>query len=265
MAFKFTIGTTDEYGTMLTKGLINPASATGSGLSKKEKRKAKKTNTCKGNFCKRPDIPTTTTTTDTPREKKQNIIYAKTNIEKEITPAKMIQNVGIGEKYRGHTDSKGFAVGTSPTSLPGQSKKEYLAATKGKGDQAAAARAYDKFYQSPEEKIISKSRTYTKKDKEGDTKRSITQTFAGAKSGKSTGKYTDLIVTKKKKLGKGLKTKSYTTKAVTSPFVSNVKEVSEDRLGRITKREKRKIGFRKNPDKWKIKLDKPKSPSKLYM
>ena len=223
----------------------------------------------------------TTKKTKTSPEKKYKLRQSQVDIEK-TTPGKYVQEVGIG-KDKGGKDSYSMssnkeissmagkeqslgsmssrAVGTTPVSKSGQTKAEYIAAKGGKGNKEMAGRMFDKFHQDAKTVTTAKIKNLkrNKIDKKGNETfdRGVKTTTTINPSG-NRGKVTDLTVSKKKLIGKGIKTKSYSTSDFGGKKQSGVKTISEDKLKNKATRATRKVRGYKNTER-NLRGDKAKT------
>ena len=214
----------------------------------------------------------TTKKTKTSPEKKYKVRQSQDYLE-TTTKGTNVQEVGIG-KDKGGKDSYSMssnkeissmagkeqglgsmssrAVGTTPSSKSGQNKAEYIASKGGKGNKELAGRVFDKYQQDDKTvrtgQIIKRERS--KIDKKGNETfdRGVKTTRTIKPSG-TKGKVTDLKVYKKKLIGKGIKSKSYTSNSNNDKKVTGVKTLSEDRLQNKATKEKRKVKGYKNTER----------------
>jgi len=182
-----------------------------------------------------------TPTTEVSKDSKYKVRQSQVDIEK-TTKGTNIQEVGIGK------DKGSFDTGTTPSSKSGQTKAEYIANKGGKGNSEMAGRFFDKHHQDDKTvttgQIIKRERS--KIDKKGNETfdRGLKTTTTIKPSG-TPGKVTDLKVSKKKLIGKGIKSKSYTSNSNNNKKVTGVKTLSEDRLQNKARKEKLKVkGFK---------------------
>jgi hypothetical protein len=208
--------------------------------------------------------------TKTPKQPKTKRVLEKRVFKDEtFTPGSYVQEVGIGKDRGGKTtgviasstDSKSGKttvtsslrdVGTTPASKPGQSKKDFIKSLDGKGNPKRMAKLYDQYHKDPSTRLNFKQEEYTKRNKKGEGKMRVTTTRAGTKDGTKAARLTDLKVTKKKLVGGGYKTKSYSINEQPNTFAKNpTKQVSKEKLKRKTEKAKRKIGLNKKTTKVK--------------
>jgi len=217
----------------------------GSNYTRKEKRIIRKSNKCVkgvdggGKTCKIPGNDDSSTKVS--KDSKYKVRQSQVDIEK-TTKGTNVQEVGIGK------DKGSFDTGTTPSSKSGQTKAEYISAKGGKGNSEMAGRFFDKHHQDDKTvktgQIIKRERS--KIDKKGNETfdRGVKTTTTIKPSG-TKGKVTDLKVSKKKLIGKGIKSKSYTSNSNNNKKVTGVKTLSEDKLQNKARKEKRKVkGFK---------------------
>ena len=208
-----------------------------------------------------------TPTTKVSKDSKYKVRQSQVDIEK-TTKGTNVQEVGIGKdkggkdsysmsnkemssmagKEQGLNSISSRAAGTTPSSKSGQTKSEYIANKGGKGNSEMAGRFFDKHHQDDKTvktgQIIKRERS--KIDKKGNETfdRGVKTTTTIKPSG-TKGKVTDLKVSKKKLIGKGIKSKSYTSNSNNNKKVTGVKTLSEDRLQNKARKEKLKVkGFK---------------------
>ncbi len=212
-----------------------------------------------------------TPTTEVSNPKKYKLIQSQVDVEK-TTKGTNVQEVGIGKdkggkdsysmsnkeissmagKEQGLNSISSIAAGTTPSSKSGQTKSEYIANKGGKGNSEMAGRMFDKHHKDDKTvktgKITNLKRI--KVDKKGNETfdRGIKKTTTINPSGRR-GKVTDLTVSKKKLIGKGIKTKSYSTSDFGGKKKSGVKTLSEDRLQNKAIKETRKVKGFKNTER----------------
>jgi hypothetical protein len=157
-----------------------------------------------------------TPTTKVSNPKKYKLRQSQVDVEK-TTKGTNVQEVGIGKekgKEQSLSSMSSKDAGTTPSSKSGQTKSEYIANKGGRGDAELAGRMFDKYHKDDKTvktgKITNLKRS--KVDKKGNETfdRGIKKTTTINPSG-SRGKVTDLVVSKKKLIGKGIKSKSYST------------------------------------------------------
>jgi len=217
----------------------------GSNYTRKEKRIIRKSSKCAkgvdggGKTCKIPGNDDSSTKVS--KDSKYKVRQSQVDIEK-TTKGTNVQEVGIGK------DKGSFDTGTTPSSKSGQTKAEYIASKGGKGNSEMAGRFFDKHHKDDKTvttgQIIKRERS--KIDKKGNETfdRGVKTTTTIKPSG-YTGKVTDLKVSKKKLIGKGIKSKSYTSNSNNNKKVTGVKTLSQDRLENKATKEKRKVkGFK---------------------
>ena len=193
--------------------------------------------------------PTTRVSKDSKYKVRQSQDHSETT-----TKGTNVQEVGIGK-------DKGIDTGTTTSSKSGQTKSEYIANKGGKGNSETAGRVFDK-YQQDDKTVKTAKNTNTKRykvDKKGNETfdRGVKKTTTINPSGKR-GKVTDLTVSKKKLIGKGVKTKSYSTSDFGGKKQSGVKTISEDKLQNKATRATNKVRGFKNTDR-NLKGDKAKT------
>ena len=248
------------------KNLMGPSEGEpGSSFTKKEKRRLRSTNECtKGveGTCINPDAPTLDPPSKPPKTKR--VLEKRVFKDETFTPGSYVQEVGIGKDRGGKTtgviasstDSKSGKntvtsslrdVGTTPASKPGQSKKDFIKSLDGKGNPKRMVKLYDQYHKDPSTRINFKQTELTKRNKKGEGKMRVTTTRAGTKDGTKAVRQTDLKVTKKKLVGGGYKTKSYSINEQPNTFAKNpTKQVSKEKLKRKTEKAERQIGLNKN-------------------
>lgn len=186
-----------------------------------------------------------TPTTEVSKDSKYKVRQSQVDIEK-TTKGTNVQEVGIGK------DKGSFDTGTTPSSKSGQTKAEYMSARGGKGNSEMAGRFFDKHHK--DDKTVTtaqiKNTKRSKIDKKGNETfdRGIKTTTTINPSGRR-GKVTDLTVSKKKLIGKGIKTKSYSTSDFGGKKKSGVKTLSEDRLQNKAKKAENKVRGFKNTER----------------
>ena len=193
--------------------------------------------------------PTTRVSKDSKYKVRQSQDYSETT-----TKGTNVQEVGIGKDKGGEgIGSTGSpSTGTTSSSKSGQNKAEYIASKGGKGNKELAGRVFDK-YQQDDKTVRTAKNTNTKRykiDKKGNetfdmgVKKTTTINPSGSR-----GKVTDLTVSKKKLIGKGVKTKSYSTSDFGGKKQSGVKTISEDKLQNKATKATRKIKGFKNTER----------------
>ena len=189
-------------------------------------------------------------TTKVSKDSKYKVRQSQVDIEK-TTKGTNVQEVGIG-KDKGGKDANGFDTGTTPSSKSGQTKAEYMSARGGKGNSEMAGRFFDKHHK--DDKTVTtgqiKNIKRSKIDKKGNETfdRGVKKTTTINPSGRR-GKVTDLTVSKKKLIGKGIKTKSYSTSDFGGKKKSGVKTISEDKLQNKAKKAENKVRGFKNTER----------------
>lgn len=198
-------------------------------------------------------------TTKTSPEKKYKLRQSQVDLEK-TTKGTNVQEVGITGKSNVIKDKGGKGAGTpsdpgtgtTPSSKSGQTKAEYIANKGGKGNAEVGGRIFDK-YQKDDKTVTTaqiKNLKRNKVDKKGNETfdRGVKTTTTINPSG-SRGKVTDLKVSKKKLIGKGIKTKSYTSNSGNNEKQSGVKTISENKLQNKATRAKNKVRGYKNTER----------------
>lgn len=213
--------------------------------------------------------PTTRVSKDPKYKVRQSQDYSETT-----TKGTNVQEVGIG-KDKGGKDSYSMssnkeissmagkeqslgsmssrAVGTTPSSKSGQNKAEYIASKGGKGNSEMAGRFFDKHHQDDKTVKTAKNENIkrNKIDKKGNETfdRGVKKTTTTRPDGKKIkGGVTELTISKKKLIGKGVKTKSYTSSSDNNNKVTGVKTISKDKLQNKATRATNKVKGFKNTD-----------------
>ena len=258
MADKFTLrngsGNGASFKNLTSKELMGASKGEpGSNYTRKEKRIIRKSNKCVkgvdggGKTCKIPDRDDSSRVS---KDSKYKVRQSQFDVEK-TTKGMNVQQVGIG---------------TTPSSKSGQTKSEYISAKGGKGNKEMAGRAFDKFHQ--DDKTIKtgqiKNIKRSKIDKKGNETLDLgVKTTTTIKPSGYKGKVTDLTVSKKKLIGKGIKSKSYSTSDFGGKKKSGVKTLSEDRLQNKARKETRKVrGFKDTERDLKGNRDKTRKGKK---
>lgn len=181
------------------------------------------------------------------KDLKYKVRQSQVDIEK-TTKGMNVQEVGIGKdkggKGIGSTGSP--STGTTPSSKSGQTKSEYMSVKGGKGNSEMAGRMFDKHHKDDKTVTTAQIRNLkrNKIDKKGN------ETFdRGIKKTTANKKVTDLTVSKKKLIGKGIKTKSYSTSDFGGKKQSGVKTISEDKLQNKAKKAYNKVRGFKNSER----------------
>ena len=204
----------------------------------------------------------------TKQPKTKRVVEKRVFKDETFTPGSYVQEVGIGKDRGGKTSYNinksqmgkeqsissmtARDVGTTPASKPGQSKKDFIKSLDGKGNPKRMAKLYDQYHKDPSTRINFKQTELTKRNKKGEGKMRVTTTRAGTKDGTKAVRQTDLKVTKKKLVGGGYKTKSYSINEQPNTFAKNpTKQVSKEKLKRKTEKAERQIGLNKKTTKVK--------------
>ena len=204
----------------------------------------------------------------TKQPKTKRVVEKRVFKDETFTPGSYVQEVGIGKDRGGKTSYNinksqmgkeqsissmtARDVGTTPASKPGQSKKDFIKSLDGKGNPKRMAKLYDQYHKDPSTRLNFKQTELTKRNKKGEGKMRVTTTRAGTKDGTKAARQTDLKVTKKKLVGGGYKTKSYSINEQPSTFAKNTtKQVSSKKLGKLTKKAERKLRLDKETTKVK--------------
>jgi len=193
--------------------------------------------------------PTTKVSKDSKYKVRKSQVY-----QEKFIPGMVVQEVGItkdkGGKGAGNPSDPG--TGTASSSKSGQTKAEYIASKGGKGNKSG--KEFDKFHRDNRTIKTEKHENYkrNKVDKKGNEtfNRGVKKTTTTRPDGKKVRDgVTDLKVSKKKLIGKGIKTKSYTSNSGNNKKVTGVKTLSVDRLQNKATKATRKIRGYKNTER----------------
>ena len=196
------------------------------------------------------------------KDSKYKLSKSQVDLEK-TTKGTNVQEVGITGKSNVIKDKGGKGAGipsdpgtgTTPSSKSGQTKAEFIANKGDKGNKEMAGRMFDKHQKDDKTVTTAKIENYkrNKVDKKGNEtfNRGVKKTTTTGPDGKKARNgVTDLTVSKKKLIGKGIKTKSYSTSDYGGKKQSGVKTISKDKLqNKATKATKKIRGYKKRDTK----------------